>query len=113
WTLLATGSDDRTVRLWDLATGAEQRRLVTTTPVRALCVATGSTSPGPFLAIAGASGLAVLDIDTGVALTRSPPRPATSLTAGGERAIGGCRTGGSTASGAVVERMPIEAARPR
>jgi len=58
------------VRIWDLATGAKLRRLVTTAPVYALCVAGDNANPGRFLAIAGPAGLAVLDIDAGAATTR-------------------------------------------
>ena len=72
-TLLATGSDDQTVRLWDPATGAGLKRLPVDAAVRAL----SSLGEGR-LAVAIADGLLVLDLANDIAATEPLSAPEAS-----------------------------------
>ncbi|WP_372672914.1 hypothetical protein [Amycolatopsis kentuckyensis] len=64
--LLATGGDDRTVRIWDVGAKREVIRLVVAAPVETLCVVRATISGGRptagHLAIGGAAGVAIVDV---------------------------------------------------
>ncbi len=55
-TLLATGNDDRTVRIWELVSGSAMLVVPVYRPVRALCEASG------LLVIASVDGLVAIDL---------------------------------------------------